>query len=377
MTPTAPDNHACAVCGGSDLLRPETTDAMQGVSSDGLPWPRIGTPALCRTCGHVMKLPSAQWREDVAAIYAKYRVYASGDGTVVRVFTGTESNPRTDVHLGLLRSMASLPDRGRMMDFGCGNGAFLHRFGALLPGWERFGYEPGGAAAPGAEGMTIVGGAMESIPHGLDLITMTHVLEHLENPRDVLDLLARRLSPNGVLFVAVPDLIRNPLDLAIVDHASHFTEATLARLLGNNGWHINGMDTETVPREIILTACRSGQNAGVGKAVPEERPEKTGLMAWAWLEETLNRARRFGADGMYVLGAGNAGTWLAANAPDTVLGFADEDESRQGREHAGHPVVAPRDVPQGARVFIPFPQPLANAIAERLSAARPDLSLGF
>jgi SAM-dependent methyltransferase len=372
--------NACLVCGSSDLNLRTELKAMSGVASDNQPWPRFGVPALCRACGHIMKLPTDQWRKDVAAIYARYRVYAAGGGKVVRVFTGPESDPRSDVLLALLCDMVPLPKAGRILDFGCGNGSFLRRFGEDFPEWTLFGHEPGTTSGilPGIE----VFSDPKSLPRELNVVAMTHVLEHLEDPASTLADLEGRLSSGGTLFLAVPDLRQNPLDLAVVDHASHFTPATLDRLLRRAGWRPLRMEARRIPREILLAAqpAASREAAEDSASVPASAADlSAGLSALGWLSDTLRRAKDEAAarNGLFILGAGNAGTWLAGNLLGSVLGFADEDADRQGRTHAGLPILAPKDLPAGATVFIPFPEPMAQAITRRLHAVRPDIIVLF
>ena len=46
----------------------------------------------------------------------------------------------------------------------------------------------------------------KSIPEGsIDLITMFHVIEHMHNPREVLSIIHRLLSPSGILVIETPN----------------------------------------------------------------------------------------------------------------------------------------------------------------------------
>lgn len=49
-------------------------------------------------------------------------------------------------------------------------------------------------------------GSIEDVPHAraFDLISMTHVIEHLTDPRDVLERLIQRLMPGGRILVTAP-----------------------------------------------------------------------------------------------------------------------------------------------------------------------------
>lgn len=71
-----------------------------------------------------------------------------------------------------------------------------------------------------------------SISEGFDVIASMHVLEHLPNMRDLLDLLVSKLNPGGAIFFQVPMLRR---DYIVNVHYTFFNEVsarTLARELG-------------------------------------------------------------------------------------------------------------------------------------------------
>jgi len=77
-----------------------------------------------------------------------------------------------------------------------------------------------------------------------DVIMIMHVLEHFVDPNDVLDQARSLLSPNGILYIAVPNLMNpdEPLDRYFhFEHVHYFTAYSLAKLLQKHGfkvlWH--------------------------------------------------------------------------------------------------------------------------------------------
>lgn len=101
---------------------------------------------------------------------------------------------------------------GKLLDVGCGNGAFMHAMQRL--GWETRGLEPDGEAAAiaTAAGLSVEVTGIENaqLPSAhFDAITLTHVIEHLPEPRKVFEILARALKPGGVIVSISP----NPLGL--------------------------------------------------------------------------------------------------------------------------------------------------------------------
>jgi len=75
----------------------------------------------------------------------------------------------------------------------------------------------------------IFSGSLENLPESVDLIVFNYVVEHVQNPSEFIHTLLGKLSPTGMLVALVPDLARNPFDLVIADHLSHYTELAMTR----------------------------------------------------------------------------------------------------------------------------------------------------
>jgi SAM-dependent methyltransferase len=98
------------------------------------------------------------------------------------------------------------PQGGKLLDFGCGTGHLLRR---LSDHFEAYGYD-GSAEARGLCRLTapdaVVLEEWESLPEAsLECIVSLHTLEHLPQPRPVLEQLTRRLAPGGLLLFVVPN----------------------------------------------------------------------------------------------------------------------------------------------------------------------------
>jgi SAM-dependent methyltransferase len=92
---------------------------------------------------------------------------------------------------------------GRLLDFGCAVGLFVRV--AQDRGWQAIGYDRSEwAAAYGRDklGVTLYGGEMPRFEEqSFDLVTMWDCIEHLNEPRHVLEQLRRCLRPGGILAV--------------------------------------------------------------------------------------------------------------------------------------------------------------------------------
>lgn len=101
-----------------------------------------------------------------------------------------------------------LPRRaGRLLDIGCGNGAFLLR--ARDAGWDVEGIEPDARAAAATRnaGLIVHATTIDSFkPEGVfDRITLSHVFEHVHDPIATLEHCHAWLRPGGQLWMSLPN----------------------------------------------------------------------------------------------------------------------------------------------------------------------------
>jgi 2-polyprenyl-3-methyl-5-hydroxy-6-metoxy-1,4-benzoquinol methylase len=97
----------------------------------------------------------------------------------------------------------------RLLDVGCGNGAFLAEMRA--GGWDVYGVEPdpNAVAACQKAGLMVKQGMLlpDSFPKDFfAAITLNHVIEHLHDPIATLRLCHKFLRPGGTLWIATPNL---------------------------------------------------------------------------------------------------------------------------------------------------------------------------
>jgi SAM-dependent methyltransferase len=158
------------------------------------------------------------------------------------------ADARRAMHDEWLRLIEEWHGPGRLLDVGCGDGAFLSR--AEHRGWTVAGLETSPEAAARARASTrgtIIVAPLEqaTLPDGLDVVTFWDCLEHLADPFAALQRVAARLRPGGLLAITMPNAAgaesrlwgpRWPyLDLARYGHLHHFTPRSLRRLLERAG----------------------------------------------------------------------------------------------------------------------------------------------
>ena len=140
--------------------------------------------------------------------------------------------------------------QGRLLDVGCATGDFLDEM-RCVPGWRVVGLEPSATAARYAriqQELDVVEGTLNDSPFAdssFDAVTVWDVLEHVYDPRAVIDGLARLLRPGGVLVINYPNL--NAIDRRLFGrfwcgyelprHLYLFPDQLLDEVLAEHGLH--------------------------------------------------------------------------------------------------------------------------------------------
>lgn len=207
--------------------------------------------ARCRDCGFRFTSP----RPDSAALTEFY------DGTTY-VCHDADSEDSTRGS-GYLLPLLGKP--GRLLDFGCGAGAFLAL--ARAAGWDANGYEPGsrGREACAARELPVTADLGSLADHSFDAITAVHVYEHVPDLRATLAEFRRLLRPGGRLCLEVPNARSLRARLAPLSsrfderyrafpiHLSYFTFGSMRTLFGKNGWDVETLTTSGMGVEELVS----------------------------------------------------------------------------------------------------------------------------
>lgn len=154
---------------------------------------------------------------------------------------------RIKLGLRLRHLLRHFPSPLRWLDFGCGDGRSLEAGRAL--GFEMTGIDVSASRTEqAAQRSSRVYPDLDSFDRldggKVHAVTLEQVLEHLVEPRGMLEALRQRMHPGGILFVAVPNCagIDRPEDfesfhkLQPVEHVNAFTPDSLRDLCRRAGF---------------------------------------------------------------------------------------------------------------------------------------------
>ena len=160
----------------------------------------------CLSCGLLYTMPRPN-KEKIGEYYKSEEYYSHKEnkkGFIPRLYESVKK-----VNLKHKYNLATQGlNVGKMLDIGCGVGDFLHT--AEAHGWKCTGVEPSENAKAIAKTKTkadiINSEDMEKIPDAsFDLITMWHVLEHVDDLKWQIEQLHRLIKTKGRIVIAVPN----------------------------------------------------------------------------------------------------------------------------------------------------------------------------
>jgi 2-polyprenyl-3-methyl-5-hydroxy-6-metoxy-1,4-benzoquinol methylase len=113
-----------------------------------------------------------------------------------------------DAFAAMAMFLPAQPSNAALLDVGCGGGDFLALMGDL--GWKVSGLEtdPAAVARARARGLDVREGRLEDATldtDSFDAVTLAHVIEHVHDPRRVLEECQRILKPGGTLVILTPN----------------------------------------------------------------------------------------------------------------------------------------------------------------------------
>lgn len=277
----------------------------------------------------------------------------------------------------------NIADRGaRVLDIGTATGELLVALRAL--GFTSLhGVDPSPEAARRAREThdldVVAGDATAAKTLGVDfgVVTLVAVLEHVVDPATTLRDTTELLNTDGMLYVVVPDVSRvsdhvdAPFQEFSVEHINYFTAASLRNLLGSAGLEVvaerasvvRGQDTDGPAVEML---CRRQSRRFevrkdfAGVASLRQYIEASARKEAGVIQMIAELAAR--QSPIYVWGTGTNALHLLASSrlrDCNIISFLDSNPHYRGRQLAGRPVRAPREISQ-----VEAPILIASAVSQ-------------
>lgn len=339
---------ACPICGAVDTTRIALRD-FQGMRSI-VPFASYEL-LQCRSCG-MMFAGKIEKSMDLITYYemlSKYETKAFSEST----------EAWTDYRRVASLIQKFVPKSARILDMGCGNGNML----SLLKeaGYQYLmGVDPSKKncktlteryGIPAHEGA--LGGDISFLPrYHYDLIVLDGVLEHILPLRQALDEMLRLLSPQGMIFIGVPDIggfpsVHDFYQELSVEHVNYFGRGSLTKLFSSVGFScieycLTGDASYSLWRKDDHAAPLTEGDSDGAKGMLQylQQSDAIGKSIAAKIAPFENQT-------YYIWGTGTHTAMLFQKNyvhPDNVLGFIDSNRNYAGRSIYGKEIFSPEEL---------------------------------
>jgi len=310
----------------------------------GFPW------RSCPECGALQKALSLEAYQALQPTYdpGSYADWIEDEAMLRRVLD-------VDTKEALLERTVGAGAGKAFLEVGCGMGGYL--LAARDLGYRTFGVEPStrhSAAARRVTDLHIVDGyyrpGMLGVP--IDVVLLSHVLEHIYEPRVFLESLAQDLAPGGLLVVITPNvgslaakcLGRYWSMLKPIDHVSMLTKQALRAACPPSLW-LERTTTSEWPGE-FAALCLSALKSRLRPSATGVHPAAGSKPRRITTESSLSRAQRA------LLATLSAPFWLSASVSDARACLLAVYRKRSGAQRAGQRATT-TTAPVGHRAPIP------------------------
>ncbi|MSR16378.1 MAG: class I SAM-dependent methyltransferase [Methylococcaceae bacterium] len=219
----------CNVCHSTDF------DELSNVGRDGT----LRT-VICKNCSLVWSDP---FPIDTTEYYQKnYRILYKGTYSPKIKHIYRAANVAVERYK---RLSSHLVGKEKVLEIGSGGGEFSYLL--TKKGFDVSAIEPNegyGNYSKEKYGLNIQIGFAQNLEFAVetfDFITMSHVLEHVDNPTTMLEKLRTWLKPNGILALEVPNVeavCQSPKSTFHTAHLFNFNPETLALLAEKTGFSV-------------------------------------------------------------------------------------------------------------------------------------------
>jgi len=357
----------CPIC---DSDKAEILHRQHLVVMDDYPLPSSFDVVLCSVCGMVFNRNSAT-QKDYDAFYARFSVHQTPAESVdgdIPVWEVSRLQNLAEVAAGCVAG-----EGGRILDVGCSSGGLLSNLASR--GFTRLvGVDPSPVcvAHVRSKGIEAHQGGANDLPPDIghfDLITLTGVLEHIEDVRATIASLVPFFSHGGRILLEVPDAVRyadflhSPFQDFNTEHINHFCCRSLCNLMQQFGFilvreeHVEIVGPSGLPLPCLLAIFEKAQQASIGSAWQIDDSFRESIQRYIdksrEMMEGLNRQIRNALSGgaeVIVWGTGQLTMKMLSDTALTdakIIAFVDANPIHSNKRIRGVPILPPAEIPSG------------------------------
>jgi len=301
---------------------------------------------LCKDCSLLQK-DSSQAQQD--NYFKEFKSHQLSDGEEQLKPYNNELYPRSEIIIKLLSP--NISERGKILDVGTGNGAFLKNFKKLYPFWSLHAQDLQDNSKDSIlkiiPSNNFIHGDIGNITEKFNIIAVNHVLNHIVDLELFLDNIQNLLEKDGQLIIQVPYILDSISDLVIIESINHFSKKSIYTFLKK--YFENITISDTISGELTILASNN-------KKQKDFFLEEDSAKIFMIIENFKKLIHRLisNRDDLIVFGTSPLGNFCASIIQNHLHSLIDEDPNKIGKKILGKDILHPKDANDKKLVLLPF-----------------------
>lgn len=353
----------CIVCNHDKLISIYKYNKNLVVSSDAKTYISNFNLLKCYKCGHIQKAIDRTLNNLIDNIYLNYESYKLNCGKEEKIIYDNQEITRSEIIIRSLENIFKFRT-GKILDIGTGSGVFLKALSNKYNNWQLYAQDITNKYEIDLYKIKnfkkFYNGIVSNINNKFDIISLIHVLEHINNPIDFLKVTKNQLKKDGIFIVQVPNISINKLDIFIIDHISHFHIDTLYFLLSRFFKYVYIVNTKfekeitllasdiKIKEEFLLIKNKIGINVKINNTIK-------------FIEKVKNLSEK-----VAVFGTSPYAVLCGALLKDNLLFFLDENINKVGKVLLNKKIIHPSNLNKDIKVIFPYSNDLFDIVSKRL-----------
>lgn len=259
---------------------------------------------------------------------------------------------RTYYQAEIIYKMYRKSNKINVLDVGCFDGQLLLDMSKFFKKYNFFGYDINKQLKrlfPKKKNFKFVTPNLRNINEKFDLIIMSHSIMYINKIKDDFLLYKKMLKRNGILYIQMPNIEKNPFYALMGDQFNFFTSESLKNVLKICGFKSKIINNNIFKREIIMIAKKHNYRNKL-KFKNSKVYEKCIIK----IRKIIDDLAKFNKKKLIVMGTTVNSAFVDEILFDKIKFFIDENLSNKKNIFRGKKVVHPNKLSKNHNIILPY-----------------------
>ena len=201
---------------------------------------------------------------------------------------------------------------------------------------------------PEKDNLHFISTTLEDLEGSFDLIIFSHSILYIPDLPDVMLSIEGLLKNNGILYLQIPDIRKNPYYSLMGDQSFLFTPTSLENVLSKYGFKTEAIVSNYFPRELLVAAKKEKSDDSHNYA--EDSVFEKNVKLIKGVKEQLGNMDH---QNLAVLGTTANAAFVDEIIGEKIRFFVDENVSKMRQNFRGKNVVHPKDLHESNHTLLP------------------------